>query len=520
MTIIKSDDLIVDTAQRSVHLNKIRIDVGGLTYDLLLTLLDAAPAAISHDDIAARVWPNRVLTPDTLSQRIRLLRNALDDHGRPPKFVRSVRGFGYQWIPTVEQEETAAPAWSDIAFGEPKPQDLRTHSHRHALAVLPFATRSDEQATSDRALGIQRDLIGRLARTGAFPVTALASTLMFQPGTHAPTDVATRLGVRFLLLGELVSDKNKTTIAMELVDGQTGESLWQDQLTDWNRNTLDLGEALFARITAEIESRIVRIARQDAMLPTANLDAWTAYHRGCWHMYWFTPDALDSAERWFEVARQLDPGASRPLACLSWVHWQRVFLGVAADAQKSIAVLTQFAEDSLSLNEVDPLAHWAQGRAMMMNRDLDAANIALKRSVELNPSFSVGHYTVSFAQLQLGELDASEHHATRAAELSPFDPLLCLMLTTQGFARTLRGEFDAGAEKIREAIRQPNVHFAVRAKAAVAFSLAGNANEARDQLSLIRQSRPDFDAAAFASTFQYRDPEYLDLFNQAFDKIA
>jgi Transcriptional regulatory protein, C terminal len=49
-----------------------------------------------------QVWPKAVVSPETLSQRIKLLRDALGDDPRSPRYIEGLRGRGYRLIPSVD----------------------------------------------------------------------------------------------------------------------------------------------------------------------------------------------------------------------------------------------------------------------------------------------------------------------------------------------------------------------------------------------------------------------------------
>src|SRR3546814_18163438 len=67
-------DLTLDARQRAVFRDGVRLPLPKLTYELLLALVEAAPALLTHDELADRVWRGRLVTPETLTQRALLLR--------------------------------------------------------------------------------------------------------------------------------------------------------------------------------------------------------------------------------------------------------------------------------------------------------------------------------------------------------------------------------------------------------------------------------------------------------------
>src|ERR1700733_15060231 len=87
-------DLLIDTGRQRVTRSEQTLPVTGLSYDLLLVLVAGAPNLVSNDELLAKVWPKSVVSPETLSQRIKLLRDSLDDDPRKPTYVEGLRGRG------------------------------------------------------------------------------------------------------------------------------------------------------------------------------------------------------------------------------------------------------------------------------------------------------------------------------------------------------------------------------------------------------------------------------------------
>src|SRR3546814_994323 len=84
-------DLTLDARQRAVFRDGVRLPLPKLTYELLLALVEAAPALLTHDELAERVWRGRLVTPETLTQRVLLLRRALGDAAGSPRYLPVVR---------------------------------------------------------------------------------------------------------------------------------------------------------------------------------------------------------------------------------------------------------------------------------------------------------------------------------------------------------------------------------------------------------------------------------------------
>ena len=121
------DDLLVDTRTRTVYRSGSRIDLPRLSYRLLLALADAAPAVLTHDEIVQRVWKGRVVSPETVTQRVKLLRKSLGDDAANPRYIGLVRGEGYRLLADVERLAPDEKTMARGLFAELK--------RRHVLQV-------------------------------------------------------------------------------------------------------------------------------------------------------------------------------------------------------------------------------------------------------------------------------------------------------------------------------------------------------------------------------------------------
>lgn len=109
-------DLKLDFGQRRLERDGQPIELGRLTYLLLVALVESAPNVLTHDELVQRVWGGRATSPETVTQRVKLLRDALQDDSERPRYVALVRGQGYRLIPPVERLlESASSAPTDHA---------------------------------------------------------------------------------------------------------------------------------------------------------------------------------------------------------------------------------------------------------------------------------------------------------------------------------------------------------------------------------------------------------------------
>ena len=128
----------------------------------------------------------------------------------------------------------------------------------------------------------------------------------------------------------------------------------------------DIGNSIVASISAEIET----VERNRAMLKAPNsLNAWEAYHRGLWHMYRFTRGENEQARHFFEHRRcsSTRPSPAPMPACPSPIGKMPSSAGATATGTARCAFET--AGQSLLVDDHNPAAHWAMGRALWLRGD-------------------------------------------------------------------------------------------------------------------------------------------------------
>jgi DNA-binding winged helix-turn-helix (wHTH) protein len=140
MACLRLLDLIVDTASQQVMRNDARLDVSGLNFRLLACLLAHGDAVVDIDTLMADVWAPAVVNEETVTQRVKLLRQALGDDSRQPRYIRSVRGRGYQLCsapqPVAARARVRWP-WLVAAGAAATPPDPRWLTSTRRKATWP-----------------------------------------------------------------------------------------------------------------------------------------------------------------------------------------------------------------------------------------------------------------------------------------------------------------------------------------------------------------------------------------------
>ena len=311
----------------------------------------------------------------------------------------------------------------------------------------------------------------------------------------------------------------RLTVTVELAETRTARIVWAevfDKKVDDALLVLDeIGNSIVASVASEIET----IERNRAILkPPSSLDAWEAHHRGLWHMYRFNKADNERAQQFFETAVRLDPTFARAYAGLSFTHWQNAFQGWAK-REPEIERAYEAAGQSLMVDDRDPAAHWAMGRALWLYGRQDQSIVELEQAIDLSPNFALGHYALAFVHSQAGDPRAALEFADHSRHLSPFDPMLFAMLGARAMALIRLERFEEAAEWGLKAAARPNAHAHVLAIAAYCLALAGRLEEARAHLARIRKAIPRYRVDDFLAAFHF-EAEAAALFRKGAKRIG
>jgi DNA-binding SARP family transcriptional activator/TolB-like protein len=396
----------------------------------------------------------------------------------------------------------------------------RVAARRASIAVMPFFDRT--LGNGDRgglADGLVRDVITRLAKLRSLFVIAPGTMFALGERSIGPEEAGRMLNVDYVACGAVRRLRDRITVTIDLAETRTARVIWAEAFDHKLDDAFLVLDEIGNRIVASIASEIETVERNRAILkPPSSLDAWEAYHRGLWHMYRFTRPDNDLAQHFFQMAVRLDPAFARAYAGLSFTHFQNVFQGWAARGPE-IDRAFETAGQSIIVDDRDPGAHWAMGRALWLRGRQDQSLVELETAVDLSPNFALGHYTLAFVHSQSGDPRAAIESSDHSRHLSPFDPLMFGMLGVRAMALVRLGRFEEAADWSIKAAARPNAHVHILAIAAHCLAVAGRLEEARAFVALIHKIQPRYRVDDFLKAFHFTS-DAAALFRKAAKRIG
>lgn len=379
-----------------------------------------------------------------------------------------------------------------------------------SIAILPLANLSDDVDLDYFTDGLVEDIIVSLAGLRELRVISRASTLSYRSGGTDVREIGDALGVRYVLSGSIRRSERIIRASFELIEAQTGFSLWVDVNTFPPGGLFEIQDQLVQRIVTRIaphirEEELRRAIRQRPESMTAYDRTLQALH----FMDYMDKEMFGQARDVLRQAMEDDPHFAMPVAWSIW--WYIIWLGQgwSDDREGDYAAARELSERAIAL---DP--HNALGLAMAAHlrsfllHDYDAALIFFARALAAGPgnAIVVAMYGLTLAYVGRGE--EAVGHASQAIKLSPLDHRMFLFHNILALAHFSAGSYAEAAQWAR-ASSSASPRFTANIRTLIAALAATGADqEARVAAERLLELEPDFTLSRYEQTLQpYRDPD-------------
>ena len=510
-------DCNIDTGRRELWRAGQRIAVEPQVLAVLIHLIENRDRVVSRDEIQRRVWGDRLVSDSALSVRVKMARAAVGDDGSTQAVIRTAQRTGYRFVADVEACGSICLADGAHALptagAEAAPMPF---SDKPSIVVLPFQAIGDLSQAEIIAQGLTSDVTTGIGRSGALFVIARGTASQFG-GASDVREVGRKLGVRYVVHGSVQATRQRLRASVTLTEAESRHELWSERYDEPVEDAMRVQQQIADLLVGSLQAAVEREEqKRSLLLPSANLDAWTAYHRGAAFMFRFRADECAHAEHFFRRSIELDPLAPRAYAGLSFVHYQRVYMGMSHDRDDDALRARDLALQGVAADAFDPMAHWALGRASLLRGEFEAATQEFGRAVALNPSYAGAHYSLGWAYMLSGERTLSHECIELAKRLSPFDPLVFAMQCIGAVNLALGGRTGEAAALAEAAVLHPNAHVHVFFAAAVVYTLDGQRERGRALMARVRAIAPGYDLADYLRVMQFRSPGDLEQLRKAF----
>jgi TolB-like protein/Tfp pilus assembly protein PilF len=324
-----------------------------------------------------------------------------------------------------------------------------------SVAVLPFANLSGDPAQEYFSDGMTEELITQLGWRAheKLRVVALGSSMVYKNTQKRLKQVASELGVDYVLTGSVRRSSDRVRIAVHLVRARDESDVWD---VSYDRN---LGDVL--ALQTEVADAIaggasIRLTARPAPPQAINAAAYEAYLKGRYFWNKRTPRDLQRALEFFQQVTNADPKYAPAYAGIADCY---ALLGSAEmgvlppntampEARKAVL-------KALELDETLAEAHASLAYVKLIyDWDWSGADREFRRAIDLNPAYPTGHQWYALYFNAIGRPEDALSELRKAEGLDPLSPAVKTALSeAYYFARN----YDQAAVEAQKALEMdPN----------------------------------------------------------------
>jgi DNA-binding winged helix-turn-helix (wHTH) protein len=211
----------VDLGRYELRRSGRRVKLEKKPMDLLIFLLERREQMVSRDAIVRKLWRSDpfIDTEKNVNNVVRKLRTALGDNADRSRFLETVVGKGYRFIGPVRVIDAKYPL-SDSrrsSVSSDFHKDGSECGERCSIAVVPLSLMEKSRDDQGLCLGFAdalASLLGNLAGVDVLPTSAVLNL----PLELTPSEIASRLGVRFVVHGAIRLSKGQWRLSLAMFD--------------------------------------------------------------------------------------------------------------------------------------------------------------------------------------------------------------------------------------------------------------------------------------------------------------
>ena len=493
----------LDVAERLLSREGERVPLSEKAFDTLCVLVRRGNHLVRKDELLNEVWPDAIVEENNLDKNISLLRQVLGERTGQGKFIETVRGHGFRFVPEVrqiEEDETGKlpskeaatvggslllrelPAEaSNLSVTEPKSTNitlepgtrtLRTrflliatvalivasvvgmyfwqrsslNTTTKTIAVLPFKSLVAQERDEALELGMADALISKLSEAEEITVRPLSAVRRYDSPDQDSITAGRQLNVEAVLDGSLQTSGDRIRVIARLVRVSDGKQLWASQLEEKFTDIFRVQDSISERVATALK---IRLTNKENRRYTDNVEAYQFFLKGRFHALKLTRAETDKAVAYFQQAIALDRNYALPHLGIAGAYLPMAL----TSGHPSSEVVPKAKEATLRAVEIDPgnsegyvilglISFWYEW-------DWQAAEKHYQRALDLDPKSADAHYAYAHLFSNSGRHDRALAEIKLAREL---DPLSLRTSAEEGQIFFFAKDYDNALDRLQKTI--------------------------------------------------------------------
>ncbi|MDO6446223.1 hypothetical protein Q4493_10605 [Colwellia sp. 1_MG-2023] len=306
-----------------------------------------------------------------------------------------------------------------------------------SIAVLPFEDMSADHSQEYFGDGMAEEILNSLAKLPQLSVISRTSSFAFKDKDNSVKEIASALGVNYILEGSVRKSSNTLRITAQLIEANSGAHLWSQTYDRPLADIFTIQDNLTYAITQALQLNLLPeqvISQSGETKPgmTTNQLAYDLFIHARELQYLRTTESLEQAEQLLNQAIDLDPNFLTAKAQLYTVYHFMSYYGVAS-VENTQAKQEQLFNELVVSDQVFAMKYLVIGYHMAYSKNLyQHAAQAVTVAAKLNPSDPIiqNLYTL-LPNMINGDVDESIRRREARYQKDPLDLINTVNLLSQ-----------------------------------------------------------------------------------------
>lgn len=347
------------------------------------------------------------------------------------------------------------------AYGAPLPAaaDLIDGSRlgeapKPSVAVLPFAVLSGGEGAGWIGTGIAEEVGMSLSRFPQLFVVATGSAAALADRGMTMTEIAARLGVRYLLAGAVRREANALKASLSLICGRSGAQVWTCAADGRMDDVLALQERLAALAAPQIWTKIDLAERRRIL-------ASGARNRSNYELYWranalfrtFERDGVLEAIFLADELVRLDRNCAFAASLAAFCHGVAFASRWTTDPASTRRAAIAHCQNALRFggDNVEALGYVA-GALVSIGGDMELADRVIGRALTILPAHQPTLFWGGWVDISNGVPRRARERFELALRINPVSGSRPFAIAGLGVARLLERDYAGAVELLQQAV--------------------------------------------------------------------
>lgn len=336
-------------------------------------------------------------------------------------------------------------------FSDPAQPGHANGKQGNSIAVLPFVSLASDSSQEYFADGITENILIQLASIPQLRVISRTSVMRYKKTTKSAPEIASELGVKYILEGSAQSHANRVRINVQLIDAEKDMHLWSKVFVESMDDIFTIQDKVSDVVSAELQSSMSpRNRAPSKAAPTKDLEAYDLFLKGRHAFNQWNVEGYRVASDYFRKALERDPEFRLAYSYLASSYSARMSWNGDLGPAEALPFINQYLDEAWKRGATDNDYLTKAFVEFFINKDFDASESMLLKAAELGPNNATVLYTYSYVLCLSGRLDEAREIIQKARLIEPHS---VAYFNYQGIYLYLRQEHEAAAALFKEGLK-------------------------------------------------------------------